>query len=75
MISVRPPAVAGLFYPAAAAELRRDVAALLAVAAPVASRGFRSMSPKMPPASTLDRSRRTTSRVVSPGTERRHVSD
>ena len=74
MISVRPPAVAGLFYPAAAAELRRDVAALLAAAAPVASRGFRSMSPKMPPASTLDRSRRTTSRVVSPGTQCGHFS-
>ena len=37
MISVRPPAVAGLFYPAAAAELRRDVAALLAAAGPVDS--------------------------------------
>ena len=36
MISVRPPAVAGLFYPAAAAELRRDVAALLAAAGPAA---------------------------------------
>jgi AmmeMemoRadiSam system protein B len=33
MISVRPPAVAGLFYPAAAAELRRDIAAMLAAAA------------------------------------------
>lgn len=34
MISVRPPAVAGLFYPAAAAELRSDVAAMLAAAEP-----------------------------------------
>ena len=32
MISVRPPAVAGLFYPAAAAELQRDIDALLAAA-------------------------------------------
>ena len=30
MISVRPPAVAGLFYPAVAAELRRDVETMLA---------------------------------------------
>ena len=36
MISVRPPAVAGLFYPAAAAELRHDVEAMLAAAAPAA---------------------------------------
>lgn len=36
MISIRPPAVAGLFYPAAPAELRRAVAALLAAAAPAA---------------------------------------
>ncbi len=36
MISVRPPAVAGLFYPAAAAELRRDINALLAAAEPAA---------------------------------------
>lgn len=36
MISVRPPAVAGLFYPAAAAELKRDVAAMLARAEPAA---------------------------------------
>ena len=33
MISVRPPAVAGTFYPAAAAELARDVTSLLAHAA------------------------------------------
>jgi len=32
MISVRPPAVAGMFYPAAAPELARDVGALLAQA-------------------------------------------
>lgn len=36
MISVRPPAVAGLFYPAAAAELRREVEAMLAAAEPAA---------------------------------------
>ena len=36
MISVRPPAVAGLFYPAAAAELRRDVETMLAAAAATA---------------------------------------
>ena len=33
MITVRPPAVAGTFYPAAAGELARDVASLLAQAA------------------------------------------
>ena len=33
MSTVRPPAVAGTFYPAAAAELKRDVASLLAHAA------------------------------------------
>jgi AmmeMemoRadiSam system protein B len=33
MNTVRPPAVAGMFYPAAAAELARDIDALLAVAA------------------------------------------
>jgi AmmeMemoRadiSam system protein B len=36
MISVRPPAVAGLFYPAAAAELQREIDALLAAAEPAA---------------------------------------
>ena len=38
MISVRPPAVAGLFYPSAAEELRCDVEAMLAAAA-AAARG------------------------------------
>lgn len=36
MISIRPPAVAGHFYPGAAADLRRDVEALLAAAVPAA---------------------------------------
>lgn len=34
MISIRPPAVAGLFYPSEATELRRDLAAMLAAAEP-----------------------------------------
>ena len=37
VISVRPPAVAGTFYPAAAAELARDVTSLLTQAAGAAS--------------------------------------
>jgi len=37
MISIRPPAVAGLFYPSEATELRRDVTSMLAAAEPGAS--------------------------------------
>ena len=39
--TVRPPAVAGLFYPADPARLRAEVSELLAKAAPAAPAGLR----------------------------------